>query len=125
MDDNTAKKVAAGFGGGVARMRMMCGAVSGMVILAGLDCGPTEGSAREGKAACYKVIQELLAKFKERNSSIICADLLKLNKEDVAHSSYEASERTAEYYQRRPCVKKVESAAIIFAEYLEAKETNI
>jgi|GEM_PF-45337 len=125
MDDNTAKKVAAGFGGGVARMRMMCGAVSGMVILAGLDCGQTEGADREGKSACYKVIQDLLAKFKERNSSIICADLLKLNKEDVAHSSYEASERTAEYYQRRPCVKKVESAAIIFAEYLEEKETKI
>src|SRR5574344_1829560 len=125
LDDTMAKRISAGFGGGVGRLRMMCGAVSGMVILAGLDCGQTEGSDREGKSACYKVIQELLAKFKERNSSIICADLLKLNKEDVAHSSYEASERTAEYYQRRPCVKKVESAAIIFAEYLEAKETNI
>ena len=125
LDDITAKKISAGFGGGVGRLRMMCGAVSGMVILAGLDCGQTEGSDREGKSACYKVVQELLAKFNERNSSVICADLLKLNKEDAAHSNYEASERTAEYYKKRPCVRKVESAAIIFAEYLEEKETKI
>lgn len=121
LDDITAKKISAGFGGGVGRLRMMCGAVSGMVILAGLDCGQTEGSDREGKSACYKVVQELLAKFKERNGSVICADLLKLNKEDAAHSNYEASERTAEYYKKRPCVRKVESAAIIFAEYLDGK----
>ena len=125
LDDITAKKISAGFGGGVGRLRMMCGAVSGMVILAGLDCGQTEGSDREGKSACYKVVQELLAKFTERNSSVICADLLKLNKDDAAHSNYEASERTAEYYTKRPCVRKVESAAIIFAEYLEGKETKI
>ena len=52
LDDTLAKKVAAGFGGGVGRMRMMCGAVSGIVMLTGLDCGQTEGSDREGKSAC-------------------------------------------------------------------------
>ena len=50
LDDNLAKKIAAGFGGGVGRMRMMCGAVSGIVMLTGLDCGQTEGSDREGKS---------------------------------------------------------------------------
>ena len=73
LDDNTAKKIAAGFGGGVGRMRMMCGAVSGIVALVGLDCGQTEGGDRDGKSHCYKVVQSLLNKSKEQNGSIICA----------------------------------------------------
>lgn len=53
LDDEMAKRIGAGFGGGVGRMRMMCGAVSGIVVLVGLDCGQTEGDDREGKSACY------------------------------------------------------------------------
>ncbi|MCI5711238.1 MAG: C-GCAxxG-C-C family protein [Prevotella sp.] len=121
MDDLTAKRVGAGFGGGVGRLRMMCGAVSGLVILAGLDCGQTEGADREGKSACYKVVQELLARFKEQNGSVVCAELLGLKGYEKAHSSYVASERTAEYYKTRPCAAKVECAARIFAEYLDEK----
>ena len=121
MDDLTAKRVGAGFGGGVGRLRMMCGAVSGLVILAGLDCGQTEGADREGKSACYKGGQELLARFKEQNGSVVCAELLGLKGYEKAHSSYVASERTAEYYKTRPCAAKVECAARIFAEYLDEK----
>lgn len=118
LDDNMAKRIGAGFGGGVGRMRMMCGAVSGIVTLVGLDCGQTEGSDREGKSACYRVVQELLAKSKEQNGSLVCAEILGLNGYEKAHSSYVASPRTAEYYKKRPCAAKVESAARIFAEYL-------
>ena len=121
LDDTLAKKIAAGFGGGVGRMRMMCGAVSGIVMLVGLDCGQTEGSDREGKSACYKVVQDLLAKSKEENGSIICAEILGLKGHEKAASSYVASARTAEYYKTRPCAAKVESAARIFANYLKAK----
>ncbi len=121
LDDTLAKKIAAGFGGGVGRMRMMCGAVSGIVMLTGLDCGQTEGSDREGKSACYKVVQELLAKSKEENGSLICAEILGLNGYEKALSSYVASERTAEYYKQRPCAAKVESAARLFANYLKEK----
>jgi C_GCAxxG_C_C family probable redox protein len=113
-----AMAVAAGFGGGVGRMRMMCGAVSGLVILAGLSCGQTKADDRMGKANCYKVVQELLAKFKERNGSLICAELLGL-KGDVPHTNYVPAERNAHYYKTRPCAAKVESAARIFAEWLE------
>lgn len=118
LDDTMAKRIGAGFGGGVGRMRMMCGAVSGIVILVGLDCGQTEGSDREGKSACYKVVQELLNKSQEENGSLICAELLGIKGHEKAHSSYIASPRTAEYYKTRPCAAKVESAAKIFAEYL-------
>ena len=118
LDEAMAKRLAAGFGGGVGRMRMMCGAVSGIVMLVGLDCGQTDGDDRDGKSACYKVVQELLAKSKEQNGSIICAEILGLKGCEKAQSSYVASPRTAEYYKTRPCAAKVESAARIFAEYL-------
>lgn len=122
LDDTMAKRIAAGFGGGVGRMRMMCGTVSGLVILAGLDCGQTEGDDREGKAACYKVVQELLETFRQRNGSIICAELLGLNGCPVVKTTYVPDERNAEYYKKRPCAQKVESAARIFAEYLQKKQ---
>ena len=122
LDDILAKKIAAGFGGGVGRLRMMCGAVSGIVMLVGLDCGQTEGSDREGKSACYKVVQELLAQSSEQNGSLICAEILGLKGYDKAPCSYVASARTAEYYKSRPCAAKVESAARIFANYLKAKQ---
>ena len=118
LDDTMAKRIAAGFGGGVGRMRMMCGAVSGIVILAGLDRGQIDGADRKGKSMCYKVVQELLDEFKVQNGSVVCAELLELKGHEKAQSSYVASPRTAEYYKTRPCAAKVESAARIFAEYL-------
>lgn len=118
LDDTIAKRIAAGFGGGVGRMRMMCGAVSGIVILAGLDRGQIDGADRKGKSMCYKVVQELLDEFKVQNGSVVCAELLGLKGHEKAQSSYVASPRTAEYYKTRPCAAKVESAARIFAEYL-------
>ena len=121
LDETMAKRIAAGFGGGVGRLRMMCGAVSGIVILVGLDCGQTEGSDREGKSACYKVVQELLAQSQSENGSLICAEILGLKGHEKAQCSYVASPRTAEYYKTRPCAAKVESAARIFADYLRVK----
>lgn len=118
LDDTMAKRIAAGFGGGVGRLRMMCGAVSGIVILAGLDRGQIDGADHKGKSMCYKVVQELLDEFKVQNGSVVCAELLGLKGHEKAQSSYVASPRTAEYYKTRPCAAKVESAARIFAEYL-------
>ncbi len=120
LDLTMSKRIAAGFGGGVGRMRMMCGAVSGIVTLVGLDCGQTEGNDREGKSACYKVVQQLLSRSIEDNGSLICAELLGI-KGPVPLGNYVASERTKEYYKLRPCAAKVESAARIFAEYLSEK----
>lgn len=118
MDRELTLRVAAGFGGGVGRMRMMCGAVSGLVMLVGLDCGQTEGGDREGKSHCYRVVQDLLARSRAENGSLICAEILGLKGQTKAESHYMASERTAEYYKKRPCAAKVESAARLFADYL-------
>lgn len=116
--DVQAKLVGAGFGGGVGRMRMMCGAVSGLVILTGMKEGQTDGDDREGKAHCYHVVQDLLEKSKQENGSIICAELLGI-KGPVPMGNFVPDERNAEYYKKRPCAAKVESAARIFAEYLD------
>jgi C_GCAxxG_C_C family probable redox protein len=124
LDETMAKRIAAGFGGGVGRLRMMCGAVSGIVMLVGLDCGQTEGSDHAGKSACYKVVQELLAQSEQVNGSLICAEILGIKGHAKAPNSYIASPRTAEYYKTRPCAAKVESAAKIFAEYLKNKLTD-
>lgn len=125
LNETLALKVAAGFGGGVGRLRMMCGAVSGLVTLAGLHCGQTDGDDKEGKAACYKLVQDLLAVFKQRNGSLVCAELLKMNGCAAVMDTNIPDERTAEYYKKRPCVRKVESAARIFAEYLEAQAGEV
>ncbi len=121
LDDATALRLSAGFGGGMGRLRMTCGAASALVLLAGLERGQTRADDREGKTACYKLVQELLAEFRSQNGSLICAEILGLNGNDPSHTSYVPSERTAEYYRTRPCAAKVECAARIFARYLEQK----
>ena len=73
-------KLSAGMGGGMGRLRMTCGAVSGMAILAGMDCGSADASDREGKSANYKVVQELCERFKSEHQSLICAELLNIRK---------------------------------------------
>ncbi len=118
--EEQALRLSAGFGGGIGRMRMTCGAACGMVTLAGMDCGSVTAGDREGKSANYRVVQQLMKRFEEMHGSVICAELLKLKK--GASLSYEASERTAEYYKTRPCVSQIVSAAKIYAEYLESLE---
>lgn len=120
--EEQALTMSAGFGGGIGRMRMTCGAFCGATILAGMDCGCTDAKNRDGKSANYKVVQDMADKFKTENGSLICADLLGLNGAiPKTMTSPEASERTPEYYKTRPCAQKVECAARIFAEYLENK----
>jgi len=115
-------KISASFGGGIGRMRETCGAACGLFMLAGMETGATEGADREGKAANYKLVQELAEEFKQRNGALRCADLLGLSKNEPVVSTPEA--RTNQYYDKRPCVKMVEEAAKIWCEYLE-KHTQI
>lgn len=124
LDEEMALRIAAGFGGGVGRMRMMCGTVSALVILAGLEKGQTRGEDREGKAACYQLVRELLETFKQRNGSIICAELLQMQGVKAETNTSQPDERNAEYYRVRPCARKVESAARVFAEYLSNQNSQ-
>ena len=117
-----ALRMSASFGGGIGRMRQTCGAACGLFLVAGLETGCTEGSNRESKEANYKLVQQLAQEFKQRNGSLICAQLLGLDKSAPTPATPEA--RTAEYYKKRPCVKMVEEAAQIWVEYLENKHKN-
>lgn len=119
LTEEQALRMSAGLGGGIGRMRLTCGAVCALAQLAGMECGSTTPGDREGKSACYKVVQQLAAEFEKEHGSICCMELLKLKRDTPL--TYEASERTAEYYKSRPCVKQVISAARIFAEYLGSK----
>ena len=112
-----ALKMSASFGGGIGRMREICGAACGLFLLAGLETGATQASDREGKAANYALVQKLAAEFKRRNGSMICHELLGLKKTEPIVATPE--ERTAQNYKKRPCVKMVEEAARIWVEYIE------
>ena len=114
MDEKTALALSSPFGGGMGRMREVCGAVSGMWIILGAREGYTDPKDPEVKKATYATVQALAANFREENGSIICRDLLGGNPSTAPI----ASERNVAYYEKRPCVDLVGSAARIIAEHL-------
>ena len=100
------------FGGGMGRLREVCGAVSGMFIVAGLLRGYSSPADRAKKAEHYALIQRLAAKFRDKNGSIVCRDLLGAK---MATTSPAPDERTPEYYRTRPCARLAGDAAEILA----------
>lgn len=117
LEEETALRLASSFGGGVGRLREVCGAVSGMAIIAGLLYGRTDPADDSTKAAHYALIQDLAAKFREKNGSIICRDLL-----DKADTSPVPDARTAQYYESRPCAQLVSNAVTILCELIDSKK---
>lgn len=115
--EEQALRMSASFGGGIGRMRMTCGAACGMFVLAGLETGCVDGADKNGKEANYRLVQQLADEFSRRNGSLICAELLGLAKKK--HEDPVPEPRTEEYYKKRPCVKTIEAAARIWAEYLQ------
>ena len=113
MDRSTALRLSAPFGGGIGRMREVCGAVSGMMMVVGLLYGfePSEGST--AKSAHYHLVQELAEQFRQQAGSIICREILKNPPSDP-----NPSPRTAEYYASRPCARMVMLAAEILDKYI-------
>lgn len=120
---DTVLLLAGPFGGGMGRMREVCGAVSGMLLVLGkLDGYLPEGDKlthAQEKKRVYQAVQDLAAKFREENGSVICRELLAGVERD---SSANPSERTPQYYQKRPCACYVEQAADLIAAYLDKRE---
>ncbi|BDF59066.1 hypothetical protein CE91St36_18830 [Christensenellaceae bacterium] len=110
LDQETALKIAASFGGGMGQLREVCGAVTGMFIVEGMKHGYTSPTDKVSKKAHYQRIQDLAAKFREKNGSIVCKELLGLT---AKPKEANPAERTAEYYKKRPCADLVECAAAI------------
>ena len=120
LDNETALKLASSFGGGMGRLREVCGAVTAMFMIAGIKY---DGDILDTKVKeeHYKLVQSLAKKFKEQNGLIICRELLKL----MADEKAQAPElRTETYYKVRPCIKLVKSAAEITDEFLKQKTEN-
>ena len=115
IDLNTALKIASPFGGGMGRLREVCGSVSGMFMVLGYIKGYDDSNDYDGKKELYEHIQELARRYEEANGSIICRDLLGLQ---VKKQEAAPEQRTEEYYKNRPCAMKIGSAAEILETYL-------
>ena len=103
LSEETALAVSIGLGGGVGRMREVCGAVSGSAMVVGLKYPELS------KAEVYEKVRAIADEFKKTSHSIVCKELLGLTKPEA---SSVPETRTTEYYQKRPCVKIVEDAAL-------------
>ena len=112
LDETFTAKMASSFGGGMGRMREVCGAVSGMLLVTGILYGYTE-DVGTAKKEHYALVQELAGKFREKAGSIVCREILKNPPSDPVPSP-----RTEEYYAQRPCVRMVYLAASILEEYI-------
>ena len=116
MDEKTAAKLSSSFGGGMGRLREVCGAVSGMFLVAGMLYGYDTPGAHQEKSDHYKRIQELAKAYELENGSIVCRELLGLSEK---RQQPVPEKRTEEYYTKRPCPKLVCMAAAIMGQYIE------
>ena len=106
-------RLVSSFGGGMGRLREVCGAVSGMLFVAGLLYGYDSPDDDQAKKAHYALVQELAGKFREQAGSIVCRELLKNPPSDP-----NPTPRTAEFYKQRPCTRFVMLATQILEGYI-------
>lgn len=119
LPEGQAARLASSFGGGMGRMREVCGAMSGAFLALGALRGYDDPTAREEKREQYADVQALAARFREENGSIVCRELLQ-GRAPGHDPTPEA--RTAEYYKKRPCKELVACAARLLDELLAARE---
>lgn len=147
LDRHTALAMTSGFGGGMARLREVCGSVSGMNMVASFAMPATDPSNKAERTANYALIQEVANEFRKENGSIVCKELLGLvpmscpDKHGIGKPCFdseaghateqgktespEPSDRTEEYYKKRPCADLVECAArIVGAKLLQIQEAE-
>lgn len=115
LDESAAARLSSGFGGGMGRMREVCGTFSGVVFVLSSLYGYSEPKNLEGKKDLYEKIRACAAKFRADNRSIICRELLGLEK---AEESATPEPRTAEYYKKRPCPELCRYAANLVEEFI-------
>ena len=113
LDETMTAKIVSSFGGGLGRLREVCGAVSGMAAVAGVLYGYEDPQDDAAKAAHYNLVQSLAEKFREQAGSIICREILKNPPSDP-----NPTPRTEEFYKQRPCARLVVLAAQILDEYI-------
>ena len=115
LSEEMALAVSIGLGGGVGRMREVCGAISGSAMVVGLKYPELD------KTEVYQLVRQIMDEFKKTNHSIVCKELLGLVE---AEKSSTPEARTLEYYKKRPCVKIVEDAALATEKVLFTEENK-
>ena len=115
MEEKTAARTVSAFGGGMGRLREVCGAVSGMFFVLSLLYGYDTPGDDVSKMKLYTEVQELAGKFRENCGSIVCREILKNPPTDP-----KPSPRTAEYYKTRPCARMVLVAGQLMDEFIAA-----
>lgn len=114
-----ARKMSVSFGGGVGRMREICGTVSSMAMLAGFKYPVLETNDQEARTRNYEIVQKMAELFKEKHGTLICRNLLG---PEAGQSTAPTPEiRTKEYYAKRPCGRFVEDAARIAGRMLKGE----
>ena len=117
-DETTLARLSSSFGGGIGRMREVCGAVSGMAIIMGLLKGYDDPADGQAKAAHYARIQDAAKRFEAENGSIVCRELLGMSQK---HDTPSPSARSADFYKKRPCRELVGMAAEILESQLQSE----
>lgn len=117
IDFDTAMKISQTFGGGMGRLREVCGTCSGAFMVLGLKYGTANNSDFNTKKEVYEIVQKFAKRFKEENGfdSIICRELLGLQS---GASVPTPAKRTNEYYKKRPCVELVGLSAGLLGEFI-------
>ena len=118
MDEAAALRISSSFGGGMGRLREVCGGVSGAIMALGMAVEPWDPTDQPAKAEHYRRIQLLANRFRERHGTIVCRELLG----EKAGTGYIPEKRTEEYYKMRPCERMVYSAAELLEELLAELE---
>lgn len=116
LDKDTAAMMACSFGGGMGRLREVCGAVSGMFLVAGIKNGYSDPKDKEAKKKHYELVQLLAKEFRDIHGSIVCRELLGLDIKGADNPTPE--DRTPEYYKKRPCKEIIGDAAEIIERVL-------
>lgn len=112
LDPRTAMRLTAGLGGGLGRLREVCGAVSGMALVLGLEQGNEDPRDAAARAKTNANVQRLARLFRERHGSIVCRELLALEPGGGPPSS-DPESGTGSAYRRRPCVEYVADATAL------------
>ena len=118
LSEEEGARLGSSFGGGLGRLREVCGAVSGMAIVAGILYGYDDPKVPGAAGEHYALVQRLVGAFRERNGSVVCRELLG----GAAATSPTPDARTADYYKKRPCVELVADAAEILGEYVRSRK---
>jgi len=116
LDRETSARLASSFGGGMGRLREVCGTVTGALLVLGQVCGYSDPEDKKAKTDHYHLVQEFARRFSQINGTIICRELLKNVKTKPGN---DPEERTPEYYASRPCLRHVGEAAEIVDQMLQ------